>query len=79
MATTEQIRNNLIDKLYAIKSKELLSAVDKLIEVSVKEDFVYKLTEQQRLSLQESENDIANNNLISDEELNKAEDEWLKG
>lgn len=79
MATTEQIRNNLIDKLYAIKSKELLSAVDKLIEVSVKEDFVYKLTEQQRLSLQESENDIANNNLISDEELNKAEDESLKG
>lgn len=78
MATTEQ-RNNLIDKLYAIKSKELLSTVDKLIEVSVKEDFVYKITEQKRLSLQESENDIANNNLISDEELNKAEDESLKG
>lgn len=36
MASIDQIRNNLIDKLISIKNKELLTAVDKLLGVSVK-------------------------------------------
>ena len=38
MASTEQIRSNLIDKLISIKNKELVSAVDRLLEVSVTEE-----------------------------------------
>ena len=79
MASTEQIRNNLIDKLITIKNKDILSAVDRLLEVSVKEEDVYKVSEVQRKALQASEMDIANGRLISDEELNNEEDEWLKG
>lgn len=79
MASTEQIRNNLIDKLISIKNKDILSAVDRLLEVSVKEEDVYKVSEYQRKALQASEMDIANGRLISDEELNNEEDEWLKG
>lgn len=78
MASTEQIRNNLIDKLISIKNKELLSAVDRLLEFSVKEEDVYKVSGDQRKALQASELDIANSKLISDEDLNNEEDEWLK-
>lgn len=77
MASIEQIRNNLIDKLTSIKNKELLSAVDRLLEVSVKEEDVYQVSEEQRKVLQASEVDIANGRLISDEDLNSEEDEWL--
>lgn len=78
MASTEQIRNNLIDKLISIKNKELLSAVDRLLEVSVKEEDVYKVSDDQRKALQASEMDITNGRLISDEDLNNEEDEWLR-
>ena len=78
MASTEQIRNNIIDKLISIKNKELLSAVDRLLEVSVKGEDIFKVSENQRKGLQASEMDIANGRMISDEELNNEEDEWLK-
>ena len=78
MASTEQIRNNLIDKLISIKNKDILSAVDRLLEVSVKEEDVYKVSEDQRKALHASEMDIANGRLISDEDLNNEEDEWLR-
>jgi hypothetical protein len=78
MASTEQIRNNLIDKLNSINNKDILSAVDRLLEVSVKEEDVYKVSVDQRKALQASETDIANGRLISDEDLNNEEDEWLK-
>lgn len=52
MASAEQIRNNLIDKLISIKNKGLLLVVDRMLKVSVKEeDDVYK-------ALQASEIDI---------------------
>ena len=78
MASTEQIRNNLIDKLISIKNKDILSAVDRLLEVSVKEEDVYKVSEVQRKALQASEMDISNGRLISNEDLNNEEGEWLR-
>lgn len=78
MASTEQIRNNLIDKLISIKNKDLLSAVDRLLEVSVKEEDIYKVSDDQRKVLQTSEMDIVSGRLISDEDLNNEEDEWLR-
>ena len=77
MASIEQIRNNLIDKLSLIKNKELLSAVDRLLEVSVREEDIYKVSDEQRKALQASEVDVANGKLISEEDLNSEEDEWL--
>ncbi|MDQ3535033.1 MAG: hypothetical protein M3421_05335 [Bacteroidota bacterium] len=78
MASTEQIRNNLIDKLISIKNKDILSAVDRLLKVSIKEEDIYKVSEDQRKSLQASEIDIVNGKLISDEDLNNEEDELLR-
>ena len=77
MATTDQIRNNLIDKLMSIGNKDILSAIDRLLESTVKEKDVYKVSDQQRLILQASELDIRNGKFISDDDLNKEEDQWL--
>ena len=39
---------------------------------------IFKICEDQKKMLIESEEDIANGNLITDEELNEEEDKWLK-
>ena len=77
MATTEQIRNNLIDKLLAIRNRDIIAALDKLLETTVKENDIYITSEQQKLILRASEIDIHNGDLISDEEINQKEDLWL--
>lgn len=70
MASLDQIRNNLIDKLISINNKEVLAAVHKLLDVSVRKEDIFKISEEQRKVLQASENDVLNDKLMSDEELN---------
>jgi hypothetical protein len=76
--SAEQIRNNIIEKLYSIDNKELLHAMDKLLEASVKQDKPYEISSEQKEALEASDQDIIYGRLISDEELNAEEDEWLK-
>ena len=77
MATVDKIRNNLIDKIISIRDKEFLEALDKLISSSSSESDIVKLTDEQKQMLQLSENDIANGSLISQDEMNKRNLEWL--
>ena len=78
MATIEQIRNNLIDKLLSISNKDIIASLDKLLETTIREKDVFKISEQQKIILKASESDIQNGELISDDEINQAEDLWLK-
>ncbi len=77
MASIEQIRNNLIDKLLSINNKDIIVSLDRLLESTIKEEDVYKVSKQQRILLAASEIDIQNGNLILDEEINREEDLWL--
>ncbi|MFT5253672.1 MAG: hypothetical protein ACI87N_002714 [Flavobacteriales bacterium] len=77
MDHVDNIRNSLIDKLLAIRNKDFLKALDKLVVSSTNENFV-AITPEQKLMLQMSEDDIASNNLISQEELDKEDLAWLK-
>jgi hypothetical protein len=77
MDHVDDIRNSLIDKLLAIRNKDFLKALDKLVVSSSNENFV-AITPEQKLMLQMSEYDIASNNLISQEELDKEDLAWLK-
>jgi hypothetical protein len=77
MDHVDNIRNSLIDKLLAIRNKDFLKALDKLVVSSSNENFV-AITPEQKLMLQMSEDDIASNNLISQEELDKEDLAWLK-
>lgn len=77
MATVDNIRNGLIDKILSIKDREFLEALDKLISSSASESDVVNLTAEQKKLLQMSEEDIKNGRLISQEEMDKRNLEWL--
>ena len=79
METIDKIRNKVIDKILSIKNKEFLEALDKLISFSSSESAVVKLTDEQKEMLQMSEEDIKYGRLISQEEMDKRNLEWLDG
>ena len=79
MATVDTLRNDIIDKLLAISDKDYLSALNKLVGNSSKDNEIVGLTDEQKLILQLSDKDIAAGRLISQDELDKNDLEWLKG
>jgi len=79
MAQVDLIRNGIIDKLLAISDKDYLLALRKLVDNAAVKEGKIKLTKEQKLMLQMSENDIKNERLTSQEDLDKADLEWLKG
>jgi hypothetical protein len=78
MAQVDLIRNGIIDKLLTISDKDYLNALLRLIESGLGSDQKIKLTHEQKLMLEMSENDILNGKIISQEDLDKSDLEWLK-
>ena len=76
MATVENIRKGLIEKIISIQNKELLEALDTFVSAD-KSVSDRSLTEEQKSMLQMSENDIASGQLISQEAMDKRNLEWL--
>lgn len=79
MATADNLRNSIIDKLLTITNKEYLLALYQLVEKSSVDRDIVKLTQEQVLMLQLSEQDIKKGRLISQEHLDKEDLQWLKG
>jgi hypothetical protein len=77
MKTIEIIRNGLIDKILTIKNKEFLETIDKFVSSGLKEDDTVALSEEQKIMLEMSEEDIKSGNLISQEAMKKRNLEWL--
>jgi uncharacterized protein YjaG (DUF416 family) len=78
MASTSEIRNRLIDRLMAISNSDYLKALEKMIESSNIQETSIALTEEQKLMLTMSDEDIKTGRVIDQESLNKQELEWLK-
>jgi len=79
MATVDKIRSQLIDKILAIKNKDFLEALDKLVASSSSSSDLVKLTAEQKEMLEMSDDDIESGRLISQEAMNKRNLEWLNG
>lgn len=79
MASADSIRNSIIDKLLAISNRDFLNAIDKIVGNIKVDNEVVQLTEEQKLMLQMSESDIQNGKLISQDDLDNNDLEWLKG
>lgn len=77
MSTTDILRNNIIDKLLTITNKDYLSALYQLVNSSSVSPDTVKLTEEQILMLQLSDLDIKNGKLISQDQLDKDDLQWL--
>jgi archaellum component FlaF (FlaF/FlaG flagellin family) len=77
MATVEKIRKGLIKKILSIQNKDFLEALDKIISSSASDSEPVNLTEEQKIMLEMSEDDIVNGELISQEAMDKRNMEWL--
>jgi len=75
MTHIEEIRHNIIAKILSIKSAELLSAYDKILNSN--NDTSLSLTKEQIEMLKMSDADIENGDLISQSEIDKMDAEWL--
>ncbi len=73
MNSTDILRNNIIDKLLTISNKDYLSALYKLVDSNTIEKDTVKLTKEQVLMLQLSDNDIKNGKFISQSQLDKSD------
>lgn len=78
MNAADNIRNNIIDKLLTISNKDYLSALYQLISSSKIDEEKIQLSETQILMLNMSEEDIKNNRVVSQEQLDQSDLEWLK-
>ena len=69
----------LLDKLISIQDINLLEKVNELIGNVDVDKSVFKITPNQKIMLMKSEEDIFNEDFITDEELNEEEGKWLNG
>ena len=73
MATVQQLRASLMDKIQGIESKEFLEALNVLVVSNADEA---PLTEAQKVMLRMSEEDLENNRLISQEDMDARNLAW---
>jgi predicted GNAT family acetyltransferase len=78
MASIEIIKTRLIDRILATSNQGLLEAIDNILTSPHNAaDEVYELTAEQIEMLMMSEEDIKYGRLITQEELDKTDKEWL--
>ncbi len=78
MATTDHIRNGIIENLMMISNKDYLMALLQLVKNSSLDNETIKLTKEQVVMLNLSEKDIKDGKLISQSQLDKSDLKWLK-
>jgi hypothetical protein len=79
MARTDQIRNEIIEKLFTISNKDYLNALFQIVKNTPTENEVLSLTDEQILMLKMSDKDIKEGKTISQAQLDKSDLKWLKG
>jgi hypothetical protein len=79
MNSARNIRNQVIDQLMAINDKEFLMALSNIIDRAHVEGSAVALSEEQKLMLTMSEEDITAGRTIEQNVLHERELQWLKG
>ena len=77
MGNLQKLKNKVIDRVMVSENSQLLEAIEKILRSTEVEEKI-SLTSEQIEMLMMSESDIENNRLISEEDLEKQDDEWLK-
>lgn len=76
MTGLEILKNNLIDRVLFTNNEVLLRTIENIFELSQQNETL-KLTSQQIEMLVMSDNDIVNGDIVSENELEKMDKEWL--
>ena len=79
MNSATDIRNRVIDQLMAIKDTDYLQALSDMIDHSHIQVDAVPLTEEQKIMLTMSEDDIKVGRTIEQQALNEREHGWLGG
>lgn len=77
MTTIQSTKNKLISRILVTKNEELLAAMETIFATAQQSEIV-SLTSEQIEMLLMSESDIASGNLISEEELERSDSQWMK-
>lgn len=76
MNSLDSIKNSLIDQILATNNEELLKTVFSIFKIA-KTEYQIMLTPEQKEMLMLGEKDIEYGNLVSSDELDKLDKEWL--
>lgn len=79
MDSASNIRNQVIDKLLAINDADYLLALSRMIDQSQAVSPSVYLSEEQKVMLGMSDEDIAAGRVIDQQILHERELQWLKG
>jgi hypothetical protein len=77
MMQTAQLRDMVIDKIYGINDSDYLKALKKILDNRQTSEEVYHLNEEQKSMIRLGKQQISNGEYISNEDLEKEEDQWL--
>jgi hypothetical protein len=78
MTSVDTLRNEIIGKLLAISDRSYLSAINRIVDTHSEKDEIVKLSEEQKLMLQMSDDDIKNGRTMKEADSNKRDLQWLK-
>ena len=78
MTRVDLLRNEIIAKLLAISDKSYLSAINRIVDTQAESTDEVKLSEEQKLMLALSEDDISSGRTIKESDLNKLDLKWLR-
>ena len=77
MASTSDIKKRVIDRINAINDPDYLEALDKMIETSNIDRSKIPLTDEQKIMLAMSDEDIESGRVIDQASLTDQELQWL--
>jgi hypothetical protein len=77
MMQTAQLRDIVIDKIYGINDSDYLKALNKILDMRQTSEEVFHLNEEQKALIQLGKQQVSNGEYISNEDLEKEEDQWL--
>ncbi len=75
--TTVELKNILIHQISGINDKSFLQAIKKIIETK-SESIIYTLSLEEEKRIKESQEQIARGEYLSNEQVEKEIDQWLK-
>ncbi len=76
--STEQLKNLVIDQISQIEDENFLNAVKTILDTNMVSVSAMALTNEQKQKVQRGLDQLALGKTISNEDLEKEEDEWLK-
>lgn len=76
--STEQLKNLVIDRISEIEDENFLQAIKTILDANTVAASIYKLTEEQKQKVKIGLTQLGNGQIISNEDLEQEEEEWLR-